>query len=300
MKVKAQTDVSDLRAKLHEFQLVVGREMSGAVRQFARRACVYLANATQPYSGKGDNGKSRNKPAKALGEKAVEVDISKVFYTAEPYGGFVNGVSEIAHKSFAARAAKSKRNFDANAATLKFTDRVNGYAAANNTRALKKIAKDFNWQGVVSFPDPALHQAARSGSRRKVNKRRGNMHLILGGRKTALKTYINKVKKRVGIAKSGWAACAQQIKVDQKQKSTTGIPAWVTRHAGGREGAIVDQSRDKKNPRVRMTNNVPWTSQNLSNSAKKAAVRLAKENFLKYMNTTIRAELRRQRQRVAA
>jgi hypothetical protein len=45
----------------------------------------------------------------------------------------------------------------------------------------------------------------------KVRKQRGNMHLILGGRKGALQTYINKVKKRVGMAKAGWAVCADRI-----------------------------------------------------------------------------------------
>ena len=288
MKVQATVDTSDLRAKLREFELVVGREMSGAVRQFARRACVYLANATQPYSGKGEDGASRSKEAKALGEKAVEVDINKVFYTPDS-GGFARAIKE--------RVAKSQRSEDSKA---KFNARLDGYIASGNRAALRKIVEDFNWQGVVDHVDPALHQQARTGSRRKVNKRRGQMHMVLGGRKGAIGTYTNKIKRRVGIAKSGWAACAQQISVDQKQKSTTGIPAWVTRHAGGREGSDVDQSRDKRNPRVTMTNNIKWASQVLSNSAKRDSLRLAKENFLKYMNTTIRAELRRQRQQVAA
>jgi len=288
VKISVKTDTSDLRAKLREFELVVGREMSGAVRQFARKACVYLANATQPYSGKGEDGKSQGKQGKALGEKAVEVDISKVFYTPDS-GGFARAIKE--------RVSNSKRSADSKS---KFNARLDGYISSGNKAALRKIVKDFNWQGVIDEVDPALHQQARSGPRRKVSKRRGQMYMVLGGRKTAITTYINKIKKRVGIAKSGWASCAQQISVDQKQSSTTGIPAWVTRHASGSNGSIVDQSRDKRNPRVRMTNNVPWTSQVLSNSAKKDSLRLAKENFLKYMNTTIRAELRRQRQQVAA
>jgi hypothetical protein len=288
VKISVKTDTSDLRAKLREFELVVGREMSGAVRQFARKACVYLANATQPYSGKGEDGKSQGKQAKALGEKAVEVDISKVFYTPDS-GGFARAIKE--------RVANSNRSAESKS---KFNARLDGYIASGNKVALRKIVKDFNWQGVIDNVDPALHQQARSGPRRKVSKRRGQMYMVLGGRKTAISTYINKIKKRVGIAKSGWASCAQQISVDQKQSSTAGIPAWVTRHAGSSNGSIVDQSRDKRNPRVRMTNNVPWTSQVLSNSAKKDSLRLAKENFLKYMNTTIRAELRRQRQQAAA
>jgi hypothetical protein len=289
VKISVKTDTSDLRAKLREFELVVGREMSGAVRQFARKACVYLANATQPYSGKGEDGKSQNKQAKALGEKAVQVDISKVFYTPQS-GGFARAVKKV--------VANSKRSEQAK---VKFNARLDRYISSNNKVALTKIVKDFNWQGVIDNVDPALHQKARSGSRRKVDRRRQRkkMHMVLGGR-GEISSYIKTVQKRVGIAKSGWASCAQKISVDQKQSSTAGIPAWVTRHAGGNNGSIVDQSRDKRNPRVTMTNNVPWTSQVLSDSAKKESLRLAKENFLKYMDTTIRAELRRQRLQTAA
>jgi hypothetical protein len=203
MKVTAQVDTSDLRKRMNQYALIVGKSVNQELRRHARLACVELANTTQPF-GKG-------KDAKLLGEKAVEVDISKVFYTPEPYGGFVNAMSEIVHKSNAYRASKSNGKFDADAATLSFTDRVNGYVSSGNRAAIKELAKDFNWQGIVDRPDPDIHQAARGGSRRKVRKQRGNMHLIIGGRKGALQTYINKVKKRVGMAKAGWAVCAEKI-----------------------------------------------------------------------------------------
>jgi hypothetical protein len=295
MKVTAITDAGDLRGKLREFQQVVGREASGAVRQFARLACVYLANSTQPYSGKNAEGKSESKGAKALGEKAVEVDISKVFYAPDS-GGFAQGLTEAAMRSYEKRAAKSKGGFNAARARSSFLARVETYIASNNRKALRKLAKDFNWQGVIDEVDPALHQQARSGPRRKVKKREGRMYMVLGGRKGAVGTYINKVKKRVGIAKSGWASCAEQIPLNQKQSLTSGIPAWVTRHASGRTGSIQDNSRDKGNPGVRMTNKVPWTSQNLTANETMKALNRARDNFVKYMNKTIRAELKRQLQ----
>lgn len=292
MKVTAHVDTSDLRKRMAEYERIVGRDVNQQLRRHARLACVELANTTQPFG---------RKPAdKDPGELAVEVDISKVFYTAEPYGGFVNGISEIAHKSFARRAAKSKRGFDADSATLKFTDRVNGYAAAGKTAALKKLAKDFGWKGVVDHPDPALHQAARSGSRMKVRKRRGNMHLILGGRQGALQTYINKVKKRVGMAKAGWAVCAEKIPdLGMASAVTRGIPQWVTRNksAPAPSRSSVDASttfRPSTNPRVVMRNAVPWTSQNLAPSAARTALNIARGKFLKMMNIQIRYVLRQQ------
>jgi len=104
------------------------------------------------------------------------------------------------------------------------------------------------------------------------------------------------VKKNVGIAKSGWASCANQIQVDQKQARTAGIPAWVTRHASTRNGHIKDNSKDRGNPRVTMTNKVPWTSQNLTPNETMKSLNSARDNFVKYMNKAIRAELKRQLQ----
>jgi hypothetical protein len=292
MKVTAQVDTSDLRKRMNQYALIVGKSVNQQLRRHARLACVELANTTQPF-GKG-------KDAKLLGEKAVEVDISKVFYTPEPYGGFVNAMSEIAYKSFTKRAAKSNGKFDADAATLSFTERVNGYASTGNNAALKKLAKDFNWQGIVDRPDPDIHQAAREGSRRKVRKQRGNMHLILGGRKSALQTYINKVKKRVGMAKAGWAVCAERIpNLGLASAGTRGIPQWVTRNknAPAPQRSSVDASttfRKSSNPRVVMHNAVPWTSQNLTESAARAALNIARGKFVKMMDIQIRYVLRAQ------
>lgn len=265
------------------------------MRRFAVVACRNLANTTQPFSGRDKETSLRGR---VLGEKAVEVDINKVFYTPQSEG-YPAALTEIAEKSYRYRALKSKRKFgasrfNAEKATQAFNARVRGYISANNTRALKKLAKDFNWQGVVDHPDPAIHKAARSGPRMKVKKQRGNMHLILGGRKGALETYINKVKKRVGLAKAGWAKCADLIPTSTKGAATRGIPQWVTRNKAKAPGAIQDLSRDERNPKVIMSNKIPWTSAVLSPNEAVKALRLAKANWVEYLNKSMRGELRRQ------
>jgi hypothetical protein len=296
MKVTAQVDTSDLRKRMAEYARIVGKNVNQELRRHARLACVELANTTQPF-GKG-------KDAQLLGEKAVEADISKVFYTPQSEG-YPARLEEIAKRSYIYRQNMSKKRFgesrfNAEKATQKFSDRVRGYVASNNTRALKKLAKDFNWQGVVSEPDPAIHQAARGGSRMKVRKQRGNMHLILGGRKGALQTYINKVKKRVGMAKAGWAVCAEKIPdLGLASSGTRGIPQWVTRNksAPAPQRSTVDASttfRQSSNPRVVMRNAVPWTSQNLTPSAAFKALQVARGKFIKMMNIQIRYVLRAQ------
>lgn len=283
------TDTRDLRGRMELWASLVKKETSQGLKQFARVACVNLANTTQPYSQKGDKGAGRE-----LGEKAVEVDISKVFYSPEPYGGFVNGLSEAAHESFLARAARSKRGFDADAATLAFTNRVNGYAASGNTAALRKLAKDFNWQGVLDQVDPALHQAARRPPRMKVGKSDTKMYLVIGGKKTGIAAYIKQVQKKVGLTKAGWAKCAELIPLDRVSSVTRDIPAWVTRNIGRASGHIVDQSAARGNPKVQMTNATPWASQCISPSQAVVALNLARNKFVEYMNRQIKYELRQQ------
>jgi hypothetical protein len=290
MKITAMTDTSDLRGRIQQYANIVGKDIQVELRRHARLACIELANTTQPF---GDE------EGRAKGEKAVEVDISKVFYTPTPYGGFVQQLSEMAHKSHAYRASKSKRGFDADRATLRFTDRVNGYAASGNMKALEKLANNFKWQGIEGDFYPQTHQNARTARRRKVPKRAGNMTLVMK-KQSQLDAYIEKVKKKVGMTKAGWAVCAEKMPdTNLKSSQTRGIPQWVTRNKKHRVPAAssVDASStytSTTNPKVRMTNAVPWTSENLSPQQALVAMNIAREKFVKMMNTQIKYVLRQQ------
>jgi hypothetical protein len=267
---------------------IVGKDVQQELRRHARIACVELANTTQPFG---------NQEGRALGEKAVEVDISKVFYTPTPYGGFVNQISELAHKSHAYRANKSKRGFDADEATLKFTNRVNGYAAAGNMKALEKLTADFGWLGAEKEIYPQRHWDARTGRRKKVPKRAGHMTLVLQ-KQSKLDAYIKQTQKKVGMTKAGWAVCADKIPgLDLVSSQTRGIPQWVTRNKGHRVPAAshVDASStftDSINPKVSMTNAVPWASENISASQALVALQIARGKFIKMMNLQIKYVLR--------
>lgn len=271
------SNTADIRSRLNEFSKLMGRSVSGAVRQFAVIACRNLANTTQPFSGRD---KATKASARALGEKAVEADISKVFYVPAVNGGMVKGLSE-----------RARRGKGGDKSASKLEARLNSYISSGNTRALKKILDNFGWK-YLNTVDPALHQQARHGRRKKVSRKAQNMNVILNTPEH-LKRYVKKRQKMVGLAKAGWATCADAIPTNQKGPATRGIPQWVTRHKGKAQGSIQDKSRDAANPRVVMTNKIPWTSQALSASAARAALSLAKRNFVEYMNKTMLAELRR-------
>ena len=279
------TDTSDLRERMRVWANLVDKETSEGLRQHARVACVELANTTQPFG--------REKHNKLPGEKAVEVDISKVFYTATPNGGFVNAVTDAASKSFNFRK-NSSPNFDASGATEKFRTRLNGYAASGNFTALRKVAKDFLWMGVVDSIDPQIHQQARTQNRKRVKKRAGTMSLFLGPR-SELQAYVEIQQKKVGMTKAGWAVCAEKIPVRRASSATRGIPQWVTRNKSrAAASSIVDESEDEDNPRVTMTNAIPWTSECLTDSQTRAALNIARVKFVKYMNIQIKYELKKQ------
>jgi hypothetical protein len=285
MKISAMTDTSDLRERMRVWANLVDKETSEGLRQHARVACVELANTTQPFG--------REKHNKLPGEKAVEVDISKVFYTATPNGGFVNAVTDAASKSFNFRK-NSSPNFDASGATEKFRTRLNGYAASGNFTALRKVAKDFLWMGVVDSIDPQIHQQARTQNRKRVKKRAGTMSLFLGPR-SELQAYVEIQQKKVGMTKAGWAVCAEKIPVRRASSATRGIPQWVTRNKSrAAASSIVDESEDEDNPRVTMTNAIPWTSECLTDSQTRAALNIARVKFVKYMNIQIKYELKKQ------
>jgi hypothetical protein len=260
MKISAMTDTADLRGRLATYAQIVGKETSEAVRQFARVACVNLATNTQPFgSGKGD---------REPGEKAVEVDISKVFYTPQD-GGFGNTLKEIVGASKRSDVAKQK-----------FNTRIDGYIQSNNLAAITKLARDFGWKGTLfDEVDPSLHQNARRSPRGRVSKRRGAMHMIIGGNE-ALAKYKDQQKKKVGLTKAGWAKCATLIPLKRASSPTRGIPQWVTRHLGRASGSIVDNSYVQDNPSVTMTNGTPWTSIVLSESAAKSAMQIARHKFV--------------------
>jgi hypothetical protein len=282
MKIKAFTDTTDIRGRLALWSRMVGKEMSEGIRQHARLACVSLANTTQPYSGKDEEGASLSKEAKRIGEQSILNDVSKVFYTAnEPTRGFENSLKEKVDQSN--RSDKAKASFKA---------KIERYCRSNNTEGIAWLARFFKTERVqLDGFDRGLYHSARTGRRANVPKKTKMLALVIGA-DGELEKFKQERMKRAGMAKAGWAVCAEAIPVNQTQSATRGIPQWVTRHKNRASGNISDLSNDPKNPRVRMTNAMPWVSNLLSDSAAKTSLVLTREKFVKYMNTQINVTLR--------
>jgi hypothetical protein len=275
MKITAMTDTSDLRGRLAEFGRIVGKETSEAVRQFARKACVYLATETQPY---GDQKEDASK-----GETAVARDIYKVYYPATG-AKFLQQATRAVEGYYASRGQSSKR-------AENFKTRMLKYQMNNNTGALAKIAADIGFTDAqIEGFEPSRHKASRD--------RRGRVsgakpQLIIEGERQ-LEKYVETTQRKVGLTKAGWAKCAEAISLNQAQSATRGIPQWVTRNKGRASGSIADLSADPVNPKVKMTNSTPWCSIVLTPGQAQQALNLARDNFVKYMNQAIKGTLRQQ------
>lgn len=269
------TDTSDLRGRLREFSQIVGKETSEAVRQFSRVACVNLATETQPFG--------KDKEAQAIGETAVARDIYNVYYPATGYK-FHKQATKIAENYYTKTQASS-------ASSDKFQNRLTRYQIENNTGALARIAADLGFRDVAldSF-DPQRHKGRRDNRGRT---HPGKGQLIIGG-EDQLERYIGETQKKVGLTKAGWAVCAEAIPLNRASSATRGIPQWVTRNKGRASGSIADLSADPVNPKVKMTNSTPWCSLVLTPAQAQQALNLARDNFVKYMNQTIKGTLRAQ------
>jgi hypothetical protein len=275
MKITALTDTSDLRGRLAEFGRIVGKETSEAVRQFARVACVNLATETQPF-GADDT-------AKAKGETAVARDIYNVYYPATGYK-FHKQATKIAENYYAKTKASS-------GSSDKFQNRLTKYQMGNNTGALARIAADLGFKDVaLDTFDPQRHKGRRD-KRGRTSPGRGQ--LIIGG-EDKLEKYVAETQRKVGLTKAGWAKCAEAIPLNRASSATRGIPQWVTRNKGRASGSIADLSADLDNPKVKMTNSTPWCSTVLTPAQAQQALTLARDNFVKYMNTAIKTTLRAQ------
>lgn len=287
MQIVALTDTTDIRTRLKEYSTLMRKGVSDSVRQFAVVACRNLANTTQPFSG---NEKATSEAGRLKGEGAVKVDIGKVFYTPVVDGGFTKVLTKWAELSY---RKKYKDASSINRRTESFRKRMNRYVSEGNTAAIRKISRNMGWKNLARTVDPRIHEAARTGRRKRTVKPASGMVVILN-KPEHLERYVKKRQRMVGLAKAGWAKCAELIKSAKKGPATRGIPQWVTRHKRRANGSIQDLTHSERNPKVIMTNKIPWASNVITPNETRKAVDLAKRNFVEYMNRTMKGELRRQ------
>lgn len=223
-------------ASLRRYALATRISFADAIRRQARLVAVNLAIQTQPFGT--DKGK-------ALGEGAVQSDLIPKKGIFKPLNSFWMG------------EAKRMQQFDPESFVRRFTDK-------NGNVWLSEQDKILTTQGAIK----SFHQSMRTGSGRRRTSQAGNRTRDIGRTGAAnrgvvdkdnLTNYVKTVQKKVGIAKAGWASCAQQL------GGTRGLPGWVTRHSRRQQlGSVNDKTTEDRSQYVQMTNRVPWIDQCLN------------------------------------
>jgi hypothetical protein len=211
---------------LEEYSKIVEKSIPDCVALNARLLCVELARRTQPFGTKPD-----------AGAKRVELDIGKILKTDQALDDMVAEVSTEKIRNRLQTLVKQKR-YDVIKIILERIGFLKKWGELEVTNDFKAIHQE--------------HRKPRDGRTRN----RGNKLYIAEG---DLPGYIESVAKRVGIAKSGWARCAEQLPRVISGKMTRGIPDWVVDQTKA-TGEIENHLGDTSNPRVLMTNKVPWLS----------------------------------------
>lgn len=256
-------------------ELYRGKGLAHGLRREARLVAVNLAFQTQPFGGSkamtlgGESGKSQ-------GEGAVARDIRAVIK-----------VPSDLHEEIKAQSVSAARAFS-------LFMRYRRYAEAE---ALLNRLNISTFSQIKAGPmNPQIHQSARKPipSRPRISK--VQRPLLVTTDEGELRSYIKLVQKNVGMAKAGWASCAQQLGgVAGRMPASIGqqqaVPAWVKRHVGGKSsGTVIDMADKLLNASVKMINHVPWVSKCLTDTEAQRALDIQREKMLLRMGYILAAE----------
>lgn len=224
-----------------EYQVILEKTLPECVQINARLVAVELARRTQPFGDKDS--------ARFSGEKAIRTDLyggkrswgkgkgrSGIFAPLTPrqeaYAEFMDSDDIFVHRT--------------KDGTIYGTDKAHFLPDASSA-TLRGIHKGAFKNGRMSAAGADTHNIGRW---KFINK-----YFVPG---SVLSEYITAQQAKVGIAKSGWAACAKKLKTG-KSAGTRGIPTWVTRHLKSRiHGAVQDNTSNQAHPHVILTNTLTW------------------------------------------
>jgi hypothetical protein len=251
------------------------KTLPDTLRIHARLLCVELARRTQPFGNKTGEEK--------IGEKAIAKDI---------YGG---RRSSAKGKGRAGLFAHVTPRQVAYADNFSSSDYITVHAT--------KKGDIYGIDRAHFLPDASTSDIASIHRANFVNGKMsaagGDTHNI--GRwkfinkyfvpKSALEEFVAAQYAKVGIAKSGWAWCAKQLKNPVKGSATRGIPKWVTRHLGDYGlGRVEDNADDQVNPRITLTNTTKYADKVCRESERDVAVVIVVQKMVKQLANILRYE----------
>ena len=226
--MKVSIDTKKVEKALELWGKLNKEEQVRELRKSGRSLAARLTNATAPY---GMNATARQK-----GEAAIAKDISLIVQPMNPF--------------WMKEALKMKKAGD-EAFKNRFT--------TNSGRAwLKPTDVPLNNSSIKQF-----HQKLRKkGSGRTAATEHGYML------QSQEKKYILQTQKKVGIAKAGWAQCAEILGGFDGVKGVNNIQKWVTKLISKYGSGSVQEGDGY----IKIRNSVPWIGRALSRSGFQASL----------------------------
>lgn len=219
---------------MKDYATIREKTIPEAVHMNARLLCVEFARRTQPF---GNDQK--------VGEKAIARDLlggKKRYGIFAPLTGFMAANAE-------EYSTGNVRLFVKKDGTVYGTDKAHFLTDATAS-TMRQIHKSAFQNGKMS--------SAGSRSRDIGRWKFIDKYFVPGG---TLDDYVKSQTAKSGLAKSGWAACANQLKKVISGSMTRGIPKWVTRHLGNYNlGNVEDRTGNIFSPTVILTNSCKYAS----------------------------------------
>lgn len=268
MSATITLDKSGLEGMFEYYAQVKKRSVPDALRINARLLAVELARRTQPFGDK--TGKEK------IGEGAIVRDL---IGGKNRYGVFAALKDYMIANAEQSRASDNVRLFVTKDGRVYGTDKAH-YLPDATQGEMRSIHKSKFVNGKMS---------SAGGRTRDIGRWKFVDKYYV--QKKELDDYVATQKKKVGIAKSGWAACAKALKGAVKGSPTRGIPGWVTRHLKDYTlGNVQDLADDPANARIVLTNTCRYIDKVCPESERNAAVVIVVNKMLKEMQRILRYE----------
>lgn len=229
---KLSWDNAKFRTLMEKYAEIRKKTIPDSIRLHARLVCVELSMRTQPFGGNDDRGKNN-------GEAAITRDlVGKSMQRAGLFG--VCSGNETRYRTGNVRLFVY--GGDAYGTDTTF------YRPNASTDDMRAFHRKHFVNGKVS-----------SAGSRTIDTGRWKFVEKMYVNQATLRDYLEKVKKKVGIAKSGWAQCARALPKVIAGSMDRGMPAWVRRHDKS-NGSVVDNSSNPDNPTIILKNTTPYAS----------------------------------------
>lgn len=270
-QLSVQIDDSAFKAQAFKYQSLSGRTFKDVLNQQTGVLLKKLATTTNPF-GNTNAGKK-------IGDKAVTKDVRKVYKTpAKVYELLLKtkvARSKRANKrDSSGRFLKRARNNSGQIAKAWYQKYKKGqYGEAERLLHSLKIDKYYTTR-VGNFDGGNFHKSSRHGARKKVPE---NTFVKLIANNNDIEPYEKDKKGWVGLAKSGWAYCAQLIGRGGNLKD------WILSADKGRSVGAVKYRGGAMDGKYEVTNKVSYAvPAALSRGAFVKAVEDARNNMYQF------------------